>query len=163
MVHRMKRLLLHHLLKFCTDQCNLVLDIFDSDLSQPAVYSSTSASGTSLDMDSQGTNCHENDLHLLQIQAIPFQLKLTPSTPATQFLFMRQINTTFFEHPHLAALKMYTKVLASSDKQLWDKAMEEEVRSIEDLQVWTPIPRQDMSKGTKLLPWKWMYTYKDGN
>ncbi len=39
--------------------------------------------------------------------------------------------------------------------------MNEELTSMQELQVWEEIQRSEVPQGAKLLPWKWVFTYKD--
>ncbi len=98
-------------------------------------------------------------------RSIPYQNKPTPSTPATQFLFSLRMpdlsnKHDIFEHPHPKAPKSYTEAVRRQDRQQWQKAMEEEINSMEEFRVWTPMLKKDIPKGTSLLPWKWVFTYK---
>ncbi len=88
-----------------------------------------------------------------------------PSTPASQFLFPLRIPESvnkhdWFDNPHPNAPKTYTEAINRADKREWMAAMSEEIRSMEDFQVWTKVPKSVVPKGTRLLPWKWVYTLK---
>ncbi len=106
----------------------------------------------------------------VQIAPVPepinFQTESTPSTLAGQFLFPLRIpdlanKHDLFEHPHPDAPKTTREALNRPDAILWRKAMDEELKSMKDLQVWEEVPRFSVPSGSKLLPWKWVFTFKD--
>ncbi len=66
-----------------------------------------------------------------------------------------------FEHPHPDAPKTVTEALKRSDAELWRGAMNEELKSMEEFAVWEEVSRSTLPVGTKLLPWKWVFTYKE--
>ncbi len=110
----------------------------------------------------------ENPIRL-QIQPqftnMPYQQNSTPSTPASQFLFSLRIPDSlnkhdWFDNPHPNAPKTFAEAMNRTDKQEWMAAMAEEIQSMEDFQVWTKVPKSEVPQGTRLLPWKWVYTLK---
>ncbi len=97
---------------------------------------------------------------------IPFQSDPTPSTKSGHFLFPLRIpdqvnKQDWFEHPHPDAPKTFTEAMKRSDAQEWKLAMDEELKSMQELHVWEEIQRSEVPPGAKLLPWKWVFTYKD--
>ncbi len=102
----------------------------------------------------------------LHIHEIPYQNKATPSSQTAQFLFTLRIpdptnKQDIFEHPHPQAPKSFTEIQKRPDGQQWKAAMEDEIRSMEDFGVWSPVTKDKVPRGTNLLPWKWVYTYKE--
>ncbi len=102
----------------------------------------------------------------IHIHEIPYQNKATPSSQTAQFLFTLRIpdptnKQDIFEHPHPQAPKSFTEVQRRPDSQQWKTAMDDEIRSMEEFGVWSPVTKNDVPRGTNLLPWKWVYTYKE--
>jgi hypothetical protein len=54
----------------------------------------------------------------------------------------------------------YRDAMRSADAEKWNKAMEEEMRSCSELDVWDHVPRAELPKGTNILPVKWVYKIK---
>ncbi len=99
-------------------------------------------------------------------QPLQFQVSATPSTGSGNFLFPLRIpdrsnKQDLFESPDPRAPSSYTSAMKRPDKQIWVGAMEEELKSMEKLQVWDTVPRTDLPEGIKPLPWKWVFTYKN--
>ncbi len=44
---------------------------------------------------------------------------------------------------------------------VWKTVMDDELQSMKELQVWEEIDRASVPPNTKLLPWKWVFTYKE--
>ncbi len=103
---------------------------------------------------------------VIHTQEISYQNKATPSSQTAQFLFTLRIpdlanKQDIFEHPHPQAPKSFAEVEKRPDRQQWKTAMDDEIRSMEEFGVWSPVPKAHVPKGTNLLPWKWVYTYKE--
>ncbi len=67
-----------------------------------------------------------------------------------------------FQHPHPQAPKTYTEAIRRGDNTVWREVMDKELRAMQELDVWEVVPRVQVPKGTRPMPWKWVYTYKDG-
>ncbi len=67
-----------------------------------------------------------------------------------------------FQHPHPQAPKTYTEAIRRGDSTVWREVMNKELRAMQDLDVWEVVPRSQVPRGIRPLPWKWVYTYKDG-
>ncbi len=67
-----------------------------------------------------------------------------------------------FSHPHPTAPTLYYNVLRRPDRDKWLAAVNSELQSIEQQQVWVPIPKSQIALGTQLLPWNWVFTLKEG-
>ncbi len=118
-------------------------DTFSSDESQPIAASDLSST-----------------------HGIPYQNRPTPPSQVTHSLFTLRMpdpanKQDIFEHPHPQAPKSYTEAVRRSDQQLWKTAMEDEIKSMQEFGVWSPVPRRDVPTGVNLLPWKWVFTYKE--
>ncbi len=101
----------------------------------------------------------------MSVQEIPYQYKVTPSSQTAQFLFTLRIpdptnKHDIFEHPHPHAPKSLAEAEKRSDCEQWRAAMQDEIKSMEDFGVWSPVTKAEVPPGTQLLPWKWVFTYK---
>ncbi len=99
-------------------------------------------------------------------ESMAFQSDPTPSTPSGRFLFPLRIpdlvnKHDLFEHPHPDAPKTISQALKRPDAKGWKKAMDDELQSMRDFRVWEEVPRSSVPSGIKLLPWKWVFTYKE--
>ncbi len=99
---------------------------------------------------------------------IPYQQKPTPSTPGSHFLFPLRIPDStkkhdWLENPHPDAPKTYTQAISRVDKDKWITAMNDKISSMEEFQVWVKVPKSEVPQGVRLLPWKWVYTFKENN
>ncbi len=65
-----------------------------------------------------------------------------------------------FTNPHPEAPKSYRAMLARPDRSGWLQAVTDEVRAMQELQVWQPCARKDLPQGEQLLPWNWVFTLK---
>lgn len=54
----------------------------------------------------------------------------------------------------------YAEAMASPDKDQWCAAMNKEMESCKELFVWDYVKREDLPKGTNILPVKWVYKIK---
>ncbi len=99
-------------------------------------------------------------------QPVQFQVSATSSTGPGNFLFPLRIpdrinKQDLFESPDPRAPSSYGSAMKRPDRQIWIGAIQEELQSMNKLQVWDIIPRTELPEGVKPLPWKWVFTYKN--
>ncbi len=151
-----------------------------SDCSLPRLQADTQPSLESTAEPSNGVQLHMTELQdtsedsvLQQLtegtpfpDSMVFQGQPTPLTPSGQFLFPLRIpdwvnKHDLFEHPHPDAPKTISQALKRPDAEGWKKAMNDELASMRDFRVWEEVPRSSVPSGIKILPWKWVFTYKE--
>lgn len=54
----------------------------------------------------------------------------------------------------------YRQAMESTDAARWQAAMDKEMASCEELQVWQLVPRADLPRGANVLPPKWVFKIK---
>ncbi len=66
-----------------------------------------------------------------------------------------------FMTPHPEAPKSYAQMIKREDRDKWLLATQQEIRSMTDLGVWEVIKKNEVPRGHKLLPWNWVFTFKN--
>ncbi len=151
-----------------------------SDCSLPLLGDGTQSSLDGATKQNEGVELHVTALEEISEDNIPqpfgtmaefpgsivFQSEPTPSTPSGQFLFPLRIpdlvnKHDLFEHPHPDAPKTTSQALKRPDATVWKKAIDDELKSMRDFQVWEEVSRSSVPSETRLLPWKWVFTYKE--